>query len=105
MPSIVKRFLPICLLVTVLAFASRPAPLHAQGIVLPDGFVQNAIAAGFSLPTDFAFAPDGRIFVAEKAGRIRVVQNGSVLGAPLLDISSRVNSMFDRGLLGMTLHP
>ena len=105
MPSIVKRFLPICLLVTVLALAPRPAPLHAQGIFLPDGFVQSAIAAGFSLPTDFAFAPDGRIFVAEKAGRIRVVQNGSVLGAPLLDISSRVNSMFDRGLLGMTLHP
>lgn len=101
----VKRFLPVLLVAALLGLSPRPAPLHAQGIVLPDGFVQEAIAAGFSLPTDFAFAPDGRIFVAEKAGRIRIVQNGSVPGAPLLDISSRVNSMFDRGLLGITLHP
>ena len=105
MPSIIKRLLPALLIAALLGLAPRPAPLHAQGIALPDGFVQEAIAAGFALPTDFAFAPDGRIFVAEKAGRIRVVQNGSVLGAPLLDISSRVNSMFDRGLLGMALHP
>ncbi len=97
--------LSMVLLAAFLALPTRPAPLHAQGITLPLGFVQETIAAGFTLPTDFVFAPDGRLFVAEKAGRIRVVQSSSVLDTPLLDISDRVNSMFDRGLLGIALHP
>jgi len=93
------------LFVIFLALSTHPASLYAQGMQVPAGFVQEAIAAGFTLPTDFVFAPDGRLLVAEKAGRVRIVQNGTVLGAPLLDISERVNSMFDRGLLGITLHP
>lgn len=105
MSPILTRLLTALFLAALFVIPARPAPLHAQGITLPPGFVQEPVAAGFTLPTDFIFAPDGRILVAEKAGRILVVQNGSVLGAPLLDISNRVNSMFDRGLLGIALHP
>ncbi len=60
------------------------------------------MASGFSTPTAMAQAPDGRLFVAEKKGRVRVVDPGGTLRTtPLLDISARVNSYSDRGLLGI----
>lgn len=74
-------------------------------MTVPPGFVVETIQSGFTLPTDFAFARDGRIFVAEKAGRVWVVQNGQRLRTPFIDLSNEVNSMFDRGLLGLALHP
>ncbi len=50
-------------------------------------------------------ANDSRLFVVERAGRIRVVNNGSLLATPFLDISSRVGTVFERGLLGMAFDP
>jgi glucose/arabinose dehydrogenase len=49
-------------------------------------------------------APDGRIFVAEKAGTIRVIKNGSILPSTLLTLTD-VNNFGDRGLIGFTLDP
>jgi glucose/arabinose dehydrogenase len=48
---------------------------------------------------------DGRIFVVEKEGRIRVVRNGALQTAPFLDIRSRVSSVGERGLLSVAFHP
>jgi len=48
-----------------------------------------------------AFAPDGRIFVWEKAGRVRIIRNGTLLTTPFIDIQARVNRSDDRGLLGL----
>ncbi len=48
---------------------------------------------------------DPRLFVVEQAGRIRVVKNGSAIAAPFLDISSRVKSGGEQGLLSMAFHP
>ena len=45
--------------------------------VLPTGFAESLVAEGFDSPTAMAVAPDGRIFVAEQAGALRVVKNGS----------------------------
>lgn len=53
----------------------------------------------------FLFAPDGRIFTWEKPGVVRVVKNGTMLSKPFLDISSRVNTAGDRGLIGFALDP
>ena len=50
-----------------------------------------------------AWAPDGRLFVIEKEGRLRVVPPGGSTPTTILDISSRVNSNHDRGLLGIAL--
>jgi glucose/arabinose dehydrogenase len=56
------------------------------------------------VPTAVAFAPDGRMFVAEKEGRVRVVSADGVLRTqPLIDISDRVSSFGDRGLLGLAV--
>lgn len=64
-------------------------------------------ASGLSTPVDIAHAGDERIFIVEKAGRIRIVSpDGSVRNTPFLDIDARVNSSAsERGLLGLAFHP
>ena len=84
----------------MLALSSAPA----QGATLPAGFAEETLGAGLTSPVGAAPAPDGRIFVAEKGGRVRVITpDRLLLQAPLLDISSRVNSYWDRGLLGIAV--
>ncbi|HFQ92869.1 MAG TPA: glucose dehydrogenase, partial [Anaerolineae bacterium] len=63
------------------------------------------VSAGFSQPTDIANAGDNRLFVAEQAGRIRILSNGSILSAPFLDITSKVKTGSEQGLLGLAFHP
>jgi glucose/arabinose dehydrogenase len=67
----------------------------------------DTIVTGLSLPVFVTHAGDGsnRLFVVEQAGRIRIVQNGSLLGTPFLDIQSQVTSGGERGLLGLAFHP
>ena len=64
-------------------------------------------ASGFTGPLGVIGADDGRIFVLEQAGVIKIVQpNGTVLTTPFLDIQSRVDSSSnEEGLLGMALDP
>jgi glucose/arabinose dehydrogenase len=64
------------------------------------------ITTGLSSPV-FLTQPlnDGRIFVVEQPGRIRVVRNGVLQTTPFLDLSSRVLSGGERGLLSVAFHP
>lgn len=64
-------------------------------------------ASGFSSPVDIAHAGDSRLFIVEKAGRIRIIDgSGNTLPQPFLDIGPRVNSQAsERGLLGLAFHP
>lgn len=48
---------------------------------------------------------DGRIFVVEQPGRIRVIRNGALQPTPFLDITSQVLSGGERGLLSVAFHP
>jgi len=74
----------------------------AAATTLPTGFEESLVASGGDKPVAAAFAPDGRKFMAEKGGKVRVATaQGTVLSTPLLDISARVNSYSDRGLLGI----
>lgn len=72
---------------------------------LPPGFREEVVAAGLNVPTSFAFLPDGRVLLAEKAGVIRVVENGHVRERPFLDIRERVNTYSLRGLLTVEPDP
>lgn len=77
-----------------------PAAAHA----LPADFEEITLAEGLSDPTAVAFAPasDGRMFIAEQAGRVRVrLADGTLRPSPLLDWRDRINSAVDRGLLGI----
>jgi glucose/arabinose dehydrogenase/PKD repeat protein len=58
---------------------------------------------GLSDPMTMAWAPDGRLFIAEKPGRLKVVAPGGSTATTILDISSRVNHANDRGLLGLAV--
>ena len=64
------------------------------------------IAAGLTNPL-WAGAPagDARLFIAEKAGLIRVLENGALRSAPFLDLTSRVTVLGEQGLLGLAFHP
>jgi len=64
--------------------------------------------SGFNSSVDISNAGDGsnRLFIVEKAGIIKIIENGSVLATPFLDIDSQVNSSAnERGLLGLEFHP
>jgi glucose/arabinose dehydrogenase len=70
---------------------------------LPAGFVETQVATGLNSPTAMAFAPDGRLFVAEQTGALRVVKNHAPLPTPFVTL--RVTSAGERGLLGVTFDP
>jgi glucose/arabinose dehydrogenase len=72
---------------------------------LPDGFVQSRVTGGLTDPTTMAFSPDGRLFAAEQGGTLRIVENGRLLETPFLNISGKVDSAGERGLLGVAFDP
>jgi len=87
-------------LIAALAALALPA---AAGAAPPQGFSTVTLASGFTQPTGFALAPDGRIFVIEKAGVVKVVQNGNT--SVYWNLTSEVDTTNDRGLLGIALSP
>jgi glucose/arabinose dehydrogenase len=47
----------------------------------------------------------GRLFVVQQSGRIRILQNGRLVGRPFLDVSRLITSGGEQGLLGLAFHP
>lgn len=83
-------------------------PLAGGFGVLPQSVILEPVALGFSQPVHVTHAGDnsGRIFVTEREGRIRIVQDGTVLAAPFLDISGRVGAIEnEQGLLCTAFPP
>ena len=78
---------------------ARPEP----ALAVPPGFVDQPFARGFTAPTAMAFAPDGRQFVTEQGGAVRVVKQGRLLPTPF--VRMYVDSNGERGLLGIAFHP
>jgi glucose/arabinose dehydrogenase len=70
---------------------------------LPPGFQDVPVVSGLSSPTAMDFAPDGRLFVTQQGGQLRVIKNGVLLSTPFLTLT--VNSVGERGLLGIALDP
>src|SRR5215218_2938688 len=90
-------------------FSGDPVRSGTQSLsaaALPPSVTDSVVKSGFSDPTAIRFAPDGRVFVAEKAGRILVFDS---LADPTptvwADFRDRVHDFWDRGFLGMTLDP
>jgi len=91
------------LLIFTIAIALTTGIGYAQ---LP-GIALSPVATGFAAPVYIASAGDGsgRLFVVEQGGTIRILVNGTALPVPLLDITSRVLSGGERGLLNITFPP
>lgn len=71
------------------------------GDLLP-GFVEVEMATELD-PTDFALATDGRIFIVEKKGTIRLIRDGKLLDAPFMELE--VDNQNERGLMSIVLDP
>ena len=69
------------------------------------GFQTSLVVEGIRSPTTLAFAPaaDGRIFVCQEDGNLRVVKNGQLLAAPFITLN--VNTDGERGLIGIAVDP
>lgn len=78
-----------------------PPPARAAA-TLPPGFTDVKIAGGLN-PTIMMFAPDGRLFLNEKDGKIRIVKDGALLPAPFATVET--DPVNERGLLGIDFDP
>jgi glucose/arabinose dehydrogenase/PKD repeat protein len=83
------------------------SPFKANAVAtLPSGFQESVVFSGLSAPTNVEFSKDGRIFVAEKSGVIKVFDNLSdTTPTTFADLRTKVNSYADRGLLGLAVDP
>jgi glucose/arabinose dehydrogenase len=92
----------VVLFIVTSALASSSVGI-AYAATVPPGFTDSLVAAGLSNPTAMALAPDGRIFVCEQGGALRVIKNGVLLATPFLTVT--VDSSGERGLLGVAFDP
>jgi glucose/arabinose dehydrogenase/PKD repeat protein len=100
------RFAAVALGVLIGIPIGIAAPPPAQAGVEQPGFTDTAVITGLTLPTSVEFASDGRIFVAEKSGLIRVFPSlASGSSTVFADLRPQVHDFWDRGLLGLALHP
>lgn len=104
MRRLVARGLVAALVVTLLTPAVRPEPARAAN--LPPGFSESVVLSGLTQPTMVRFARDGRVFVAEKRGVIKVFDGlGDSTPETFADLRTEVYNFWDRGLLSIALHP
>lgn len=81
-------------------------PPNASTFPDPNAYSWQLFVSGLQRPVDLQADGSGRLFVIEKVGRIRTIQNGQLLLTPFLDITDRVNnSGNEMGLLGLAFHP
>jgi putative heme-binding domain-containing protein len=83
----------------------RPSPGEGvAGVVsLPQGFVAQLLADGLTGCTAMDVAVDGRVFVCEQTGGLRIVKDGKLLAEPFAKLN--VTSTWERGLIGVALDP
>ena len=93
---------------TPTASQTSPAATASGSSTFPDpnAYTWQMIVSGLQRPVDLQSDGSGRLFVIEKVGRIRILQNDQLVEAPFLDISDRVESGGnEQGLLGLAFHP
>jgi glucose/arabinose dehydrogenase len=88
-------------LLTGLVLAAHVPPSTAATV--PSGFVESAWVPMPADVTAMQFAPDGRLFVAQQGGRVRVIQRGTLLTTPFVTLPVDANG--ERGVLGIAFDP
>ncbi len=93
-------------LIVLAVVAAAALSGQARAVTLPPGFTEATVFGGLQQPTAVRFSSDGRVFVAEKSGLIKVF---SGLSDPtpdvFADLRPKVHDYWDRGLLSIALHP
>jgi glucose/arabinose dehydrogenase len=93
---------------TAVPATSSPTPVATpKGSIGEGAIALQTVVDGLDAPLDIATAGDGtgRLYVAEQGGTVRIVDGGTLLPTPFLDISSLTTAGGERGLLGIAFHP
>jgi glucose/arabinose dehydrogenase len=91
------------LLFAFMSVVALALPREAAAVP-PENFQINTIVNdGLDGPSGFEIAPDGRIFVLERTGLIKVIKNGELLATPFANLPSVASG--DRGLIGVAFDP
>jgi hypothetical protein len=90
---------------SVRSAATGPEPRAADAKVVSNGLRLRGelVADGLEWPTDLAFASDGRLFVAERRGRIRIIRDGRLLSEPAASLADTLGA--EGQLLAIALDP
>jgi glucose/arabinose dehydrogenase len=97
------RAAAMLLMLCIVFVISAKESVRSAFFAVPSGFTDSLVANGLTNPTAMEFAPDGRLFVCEQGGSLRVIKNGALLATPFVTIT--VNSSGERGLLGIAFDP
>lgn len=102
-----RRAIAACLSLAV-TFIGTAGPASAAAVDCGDNsgpFEVEVIARHLEVPWAMAFSPDGRLFVTERPGRIRVIEDGTLLHKPWTTIPVPSNQGTEIGLMGMAIDP
>ena len=86
----------------VLGLSTAASTAKAQ-VAVPAGFRNATFVPSISAGTAMAFSPDGRLFVCQQTGAVRVIKQGQLLSTPFATLT--VDSAGERGLLGLAFDP
>src|SRR5688500_7841734 len=75
----------------------------SSAVTVRHGFRETVIARGLDAPTAMAVAPDGRIFVTQQLGDVRIIKDGTLLPEPFATVP--VIAEGEQGLIGIALDP
>lgn len=79
---------------------------RASAAALPSGFTDTTVITGRTEPTSVSFAPNGAVFVTEKAGRVWSYSSLTDTSPTLVaDLTTQTQGFWDRGLLGLAVPP
>ncbi len=92
-----------CMQITDEENRNHNSGIHYALSTVPSQFSDAQILSGLSEPVSMTFAADGRLFICEKGGRIRLYKNGNLLASPFL--ATAVDPSGERGMLGMAFDP
>src|SRR5580765_2168334 len=106
LPILFRRRRTMTLRTTILIFVVLVSCGALQASTLQTGFSESQFggsSASIPSPTAMAFAPDGRLFICQQTGQLRVIKQGNLLPTPFLSVT--VDSQGERGLLGVAFDP
>lgn len=90
---------------TLAACAAPVTRSAAQTNQASDAVRVDVIATGLDTPWGLAFAPDGRLFISERPGRLRVIEGGQLRESPVLTLPARETAIGEGGLMGLAIDP
>jgi len=78
-------------------------PTYGQLAGIPTGLSTDTLVGGLDSPWAIDFAPDGRIFLTERPGRIRIIERGQLRSEPWMALE--VAAVGEAGLMGLAIDP